>query len=91
MAMTWSNWSESDSCEPAALHFARSAEDVAAVVADAADESAEEAHWCLRRSSTRSGSDSLQQIVGGQFELGLIRRDGSDVPVGANDDGSEVR
>lgn len=36
MSMTWSNWSESESCEPAALHFARSAEDVAAVVADTA-------------------------------------------------------
>ncbi len=36
MSMSWSNWSESESCEPAQLHFARSAEDVSAVVADAA-------------------------------------------------------
>lgn len=35
--MTWSNWSESETCEPAELHFARSAEDVSAVVVEAAE------------------------------------------------------
>jgi len=35
---TWSNWSRSETCEPAKLHFARSVEDVSAVVARAAAE-----------------------------------------------------
>ncbi len=37
MADIWSNWSGSATASPSALHFARSVDDVAAVVADAAD------------------------------------------------------
>ncbi len=33
---SWSNWSQSESCKPARLHFARSVEDISAVVAEAA-------------------------------------------------------
>lgn len=33
----WSNWSHSETCAPARLHFARSVEDVSAVVAEAAE------------------------------------------------------
>lgn len=36
MSLGWSNWSESERCEPALLHFARSVDDVCAVVAEAA-------------------------------------------------------
>lgn len=34
---TWSNWSQSESCRPAHLHFARSVADISAVVAEASD------------------------------------------------------
>ncbi|MEZ5378688.1 MAG: D-arabinono-1,4-lactone oxidase [Acidimicrobiales bacterium] len=35
--MSWSNWSQSETCSPAQLHFARSVDDISAVVAEAAD------------------------------------------------------
>ncbi|MEZ5229929.1 MAG: D-arabinono-1,4-lactone oxidase [Acidimicrobiales bacterium] len=35
--VSWSNWSQSETCSPAQLHFARSVDDISAVVAEAAD------------------------------------------------------